>query len=160
MDPGNLAICFGPTLMPTPDLLDQVSCQAHVNEIVKTIIIHHETIFPDTKELEGPVYEKCMSNTEYWWGSVTPMFKFALFKEVWSMINNCLVSFVVKVKVRTVNLERLRKGSRMEGRKHRQVRRVISISAYNRLLLSSLNYYLSCCFYFFWDQFLLTPFAL
>lgn len=66
MDPGNLAICFGPTLMPTPDLLDQVSCQAHVNEIIKTIIIHHETIFPDTKELEGPVYEKCMSNTEYW----------------------------------------------------------------------------------------------
>uniref|UniRef100_A0A672RJ70 SLIT-ROBO Rho GTPase-activating protein 2 n=1 Tax=Sinocyclocheilus grahami TaxID=75366 RepID=A0A672RJ70_SINGR len=53
MDPGNLAICFGPTLMPTPDLLDQVSCQAHVNEIIKTIIIHHETIFPDTKELEG-----------------------------------------------------------------------------------------------------------
>uniref|UniRef100_A0A672RIL4 SLIT-ROBO Rho GTPase-activating protein 2 n=1 Tax=Sinocyclocheilus grahami TaxID=75366 RepID=A0A672RIL4_SINGR len=65
MDPGNLAICFGPTLMPTPDLLDQVSCQAHVNEIIKTIIIHHETIFPDTKELEGAVYEKCMSNTEY-----------------------------------------------------------------------------------------------
>uniref|UniRef100_A0A8C1CBH0 SLIT-ROBO Rho GTPase-activating protein 2 n=1 Tax=Cyprinus carpio carpio TaxID=630221 RepID=A0A8C1CBH0_CYPCA len=65
MDPGNLAICFGPTLMPTPDLLDQVSCQTHVNEIIKTIIIHHETIFPDTKELEGPVYEKCMSNTEY-----------------------------------------------------------------------------------------------
>ncbi|XP_073671015.1 SLIT-ROBO Rho GTPase-activating protein 1b isoform X2 [Paramisgurnus dabryanus] len=65
MDPGNLAICFGPTLMPTPDLLDQVSCQAHVNEIIKTIIIHHETIFPDIKELEGPVYEKCMSNTEY-----------------------------------------------------------------------------------------------
>uniref|UniRef100_A0A8B9JM57 SLIT-ROBO Rho GTPase activating protein 1b n=1 Tax=Astyanax mexicanus TaxID=7994 RepID=A0A8B9JM57_ASTMX len=65
MDPGNLAICFGPTLMPTPDLLDQVSCQAHVNEVVKTIIIHHETIFPDAKELEGPVYEKCMSSTEY-----------------------------------------------------------------------------------------------
>lgn len=67
MDSGNLAICFGPTLMPTPDLLDQVSCQAHVNEIIKTIIIHHEAIFPDTKELEGPVYEKCMSSTEYWW---------------------------------------------------------------------------------------------
>uniref|UniRef100_A0A4W4E9G4 SLIT-ROBO Rho GTPase-activating protein 2 n=1 Tax=Electrophorus electricus TaxID=8005 RepID=A0A4W4E9G4_ELEEL len=65
MDPGNLAICFGPTLMPTPDLLDQVSCQAHVNEVIKTIIIHHETIFPDAKELEGPVYEKCMSSTEY-----------------------------------------------------------------------------------------------
>uniref|UniRef100_A0A8C6NLY3 SLIT-ROBO Rho GTPase activating protein 1 n=1 Tax=Nothobranchius furzeri TaxID=105023 RepID=A0A8C6NLY3_NOTFU len=58
MDPYNLAICFGPTLMPTPDSQDQVSCQAHVNEIIKTIIIHHETIFPDAKELEGPIYEK------------------------------------------------------------------------------------------------------
>ncbi|KAJ8249693.1 hypothetical protein COCON_G00229090 [Conger conger] len=65
MDPYNLAICFGPTLMPTPDLLDQVSCQAHVNEIVKTIIIHHETIFPDAKELDGPVYEKCMAGGDY-----------------------------------------------------------------------------------------------
>ncbi|CAL8358106.1 unnamed protein product [Lota lota] len=65
MDPYNLAICFGPTLMPTPDSLDQVSCQAHVNEIVKTIIIHHETIFPDAKELDGPVYEKCMAGGDY-----------------------------------------------------------------------------------------------
>uniref|UniRef100_A0A8C8JPS4 SLIT-ROBO Rho GTPase-activating protein 1 n=1 Tax=Oncorhynchus tshawytscha TaxID=74940 RepID=A0A8C8JPS4_ONCTS len=54
MDPYNLAICFGPTLMPTPNIEDQVLCQAHVNEIIKTIIIHHETIFPDTKELDGP----------------------------------------------------------------------------------------------------------
>uniref|UniRef100_A0A8C5DFU0 SLIT-ROBO Rho GTPase-activating protein 1 n=1 Tax=Gouania willdenowi TaxID=441366 RepID=A0A8C5DFU0_GOUWI len=61
MDPYNLAICFGPTLMPTPESQDQVSCQAHVNEIVKTIIIHNETIFPDAKELDGPIYEKCMS---------------------------------------------------------------------------------------------------
>uniref|UniRef100_A0A8C2ZFB3 SLIT-ROBO Rho GTPase-activating protein 1 n=1 Tax=Cyclopterus lumpus TaxID=8103 RepID=A0A8C2ZFB3_CYCLU len=61
MDSYNLAICFGPTLMPTPDSLDQVSCQAHVNEIIKTIIIQHENIFPDAKELEGPMYEKCMS---------------------------------------------------------------------------------------------------
>ncbi|XP_030645791.1 SLIT-ROBO Rho GTPase-activating protein 1 isoform X1 [Chanos chanos] len=65
MDPYNLAICFGPTLMPTPDIQDQVSCQAHVNEIIKTIIIHHETIFPDAKELEGPVYEKCMAGGDY-----------------------------------------------------------------------------------------------
>ncbi|KAG8439608.1 hypothetical protein GDO86_005696 [Hymenochirus boettgeri] len=65
MDPYNLAICFGPTLMPVPDVQDQVSCQAHVNEIVKTIIIHHETIFPDVKELEGPVYEKCMAGDDY-----------------------------------------------------------------------------------------------
>uniref|UniRef100_A0A4W5RQX7 SLIT-ROBO Rho GTPase-activating protein 1 n=1 Tax=Hucho hucho TaxID=62062 RepID=A0A4W5RQX7_9TELE len=65
MDPYNLAICFGPTLMPTPNIEDQVSCQAHVNEIIKTIIIHHETIFPDTKELDGPVYEKCMAGEDY-----------------------------------------------------------------------------------------------
>ncbi|XP_063754061.1 SLIT-ROBO Rho GTPase-activating protein 1 isoform X3 [Eleginops maclovinus] len=65
MDPYNLAICFGPTLMPTPETQDQVSCQAHVNEIVKTIIIHHETIFPDAKELEGPLYEKCMAGGDY-----------------------------------------------------------------------------------------------
>ncbi|XP_019496063.1 PREDICTED: SLIT-ROBO Rho GTPase-activating protein 1 [Hipposideros armiger] len=65
MDPYNLAICFGPTLMPVPEIQDQVSCQAHVNEIVKTIIIHHETIFPDAKELDGPVYEKCMAGDNY-----------------------------------------------------------------------------------------------
>ncbi|XP_057203572.1 SLIT-ROBO Rho GTPase-activating protein 1 [Triplophysa rosa] len=65
MDPYNLAICFGPTLMPTPDTQDQVSCQAHVNEVIKTIIIHHETIFPDTKELDGPMYEKCMAGGDY-----------------------------------------------------------------------------------------------
>ncbi|KAM8861844.1 SLIT-ROBO Rho GTPase-activating protein 1 isoform 2-T2 [Synchiropus picturatus] len=65
MDAYNLAICFGPTLMPTPESQDQVSCQAHVNEIVKTIIIHHETIFPDAKELDGPIYEKCMAGGEY-----------------------------------------------------------------------------------------------
>ncbi|KAM5173116.1 SLIT-ROBO Rho GTPase-activating protein 1 isoform 6-T6 [Mantella aurantiaca] len=65
MDPYNLAICFGPTLMPVPDIQDQVSCQAHVNEIIKTIIIHHESIFPDAKELEGPVYEKCMAGDDY-----------------------------------------------------------------------------------------------
>uniref|UniRef100_H3BGU0 SLIT-ROBO Rho GTPase-activating protein 1 n=1 Tax=Latimeria chalumnae TaxID=7897 RepID=H3BGU0_LATCH len=65
MDPYNLAICFGPTLMPVPDIQDQVSCQAHVNEIIKTIIIHHETIFPDAKELEGPMYEKCMAGDDY-----------------------------------------------------------------------------------------------
>ncbi|XP_048355453.1 SLIT-ROBO Rho GTPase-activating protein 1 isoform X4 [Sphaerodactylus townsendi] len=65
MDPYNLAICFGPTLMPVPDIQEQVSCQAHVNEIIKTIIIHHETIFPDAKELDGPVYEKCMAGDNY-----------------------------------------------------------------------------------------------
>ncbi|KAI4827751.1 hypothetical protein KUCAC02_031123 [Chaenocephalus aceratus] len=64
MDPYNLAICFGPTLMPIPDGYDPVSYQAHVNEVVKTIIMHQELIFPNQRELDGPVYEKCMSGGE------------------------------------------------------------------------------------------------
>uniref|UniRef100_A0A672Q429 SLIT-ROBO Rho GTPase activating protein 3 n=1 Tax=Sinocyclocheilus grahami TaxID=75366 RepID=A0A672Q429_SINGR len=58
MDSYNLAICFGPTLMPIPDGQDPVACQAHVNEVIKTIIVHHEVIFPSPRELDGPVYEK------------------------------------------------------------------------------------------------------
>uniref|UniRef100_A0A3Q2FIJ1 SLIT-ROBO Rho GTPase-activating protein 2 n=1 Tax=Cyprinodon variegatus TaxID=28743 RepID=A0A3Q2FIJ1_CYPVA len=53
MDPYNLAICFGPTLMSVPEGHDQVSCQAHVNELIKTIIIHHDTIFPGLQDLPG-----------------------------------------------------------------------------------------------------------
>uniref|UniRef100_A0A672IPQ3 SLIT-ROBO Rho GTPase activating protein 3 n=1 Tax=Salarias fasciatus TaxID=181472 RepID=A0A672IPQ3_SALFA len=64
MDPYNLAICFGPTLMPIPDGQDPVACQAHVNEVIKTIIIHNEVIFPNQHELDGPVYEKCMTGGE------------------------------------------------------------------------------------------------
>ncbi|XP_034441895.1 SLIT-ROBO Rho GTPase-activating protein 3 isoform X3 [Hippoglossus hippoglossus] len=64
MDAYNLAICFGPTLMPIPDGQDPVLCQAHVNEVIKTIIIHNEVIFPSLRELDGPVYEKCMSGGE------------------------------------------------------------------------------------------------
>ncbi|XP_043857763.1 SLIT-ROBO Rho GTPase-activating protein 2 isoform X1 [Dromiciops gliroides] len=58
MDPYNLAICFGPTLMSVPEGHDQVSCQAHVNELIKTIIMQHENIFPSPRELEGPVYSR------------------------------------------------------------------------------------------------------
>uniref|UniRef100_A0A8C6UZ74 SLIT-ROBO Rho GTPase-activating protein 3 n=1 Tax=Neogobius melanostomus TaxID=47308 RepID=A0A8C6UZ74_9GOBI len=64
MDPYNLAICFGPTLMPIPDGQDPVTCQAHVNEVIKTIIAHHELIFPSHRELDGPLYEKCMTGGE------------------------------------------------------------------------------------------------
>uniref|UniRef100_A0A673J574 SLIT-ROBO Rho GTPase-activating protein 1 n=1 Tax=Sinocyclocheilus rhinocerous TaxID=307959 RepID=A0A673J574_9TELE len=64
MDSYNLAICFGPTLMPIPDGQDPVACQAHVNEVIKTIIVHHEVIFPSPRELDGPVYEKCMTGGE------------------------------------------------------------------------------------------------
>ncbi len=54
--------------MPIPDGQDPVACQTHVNEVIKTIIIHHEVIFPSSRELDGPVYEKCMTGgEEYWW---------------------------------------------------------------------------------------------
>ncbi|KAL4622413.1 SLIT-ROBO Rho GTPase-activating protein 2 isoform X1 [Arapaima gigas] len=65
MDPYNLAICFGPTLMAVPEGHDQVSCQAHVNELIKTIIIHHEVIFPGPRELEGPIYDRGRATEDY-----------------------------------------------------------------------------------------------
>ena len=58
--------------MPIPDGQDPVLCQAQVNEVIKTIIVHTEVIFPSHRELEGPVYEKCMSGgEEYWWAEST-----------------------------------------------------------------------------------------
>ncbi|XP_020036278.1 SLIT-ROBO Rho GTPase-activating protein 2 isoform X2 [Castor canadensis] len=65
MDPYNLAICFGPSLMSVPEGHDQVSCQAHVNELIKTIIIQHENIFPNPRELEGPIYSRGGSMEDY-----------------------------------------------------------------------------------------------
>ncbi|XP_026532570.1 SLIT-ROBO Rho GTPase-activating protein 2 isoform X3 [Notechis scutatus] len=65
MDPYNLAICFGPTLMSVPEGHDQVSCQAHVNELIKTIIIQHENVFPGPRELEGSVYTRGGSTEDY-----------------------------------------------------------------------------------------------
>ncbi|XP_072280628.1 SLIT-ROBO Rho GTPase-activating protein 2-like isoform X1 [Pyxicephalus adspersus] len=56
MDPYNLAICFGPSLMCVPDHHDQVSCQSHVNELIKTIIMQKDSIFPSPSGLDGPVY--------------------------------------------------------------------------------------------------------
>ncbi|XP_019875218.1 SLIT-ROBO Rho GTPase-activating protein 1 [Aethina tumida] len=58
MDPYNLAICFGPTLVPVPDDKDQVQYQNLVNELIKNIIIFNEDIF--TFE-GGVVYEKYIS---------------------------------------------------------------------------------------------------
>ncbi|XP_032073147.1 SLIT-ROBO Rho GTPase-activating protein 2 isoform X2 [Thamnophis elegans] len=65
MDPYNLAICFGPTLMSVPEGHDQVSCQAHVNELIKTIIIQHENVFPGAREMEGPIYARGGSTEDY-----------------------------------------------------------------------------------------------
>ncbi|XP_029634547.1 SLIT-ROBO Rho GTPase-activating protein 3 isoform X3 [Octopus sinensis] len=55
MDPYNLAICFGPTLLPIPPDRDQVSYQSNVNDLIKTIIINQEEIFLNDG---GEVYEK------------------------------------------------------------------------------------------------------
>ena len=55
MDASNLAICFGPTLMPVPSDRDLVFCQVYVNELMKNIIIHYETIFPFDG---GVIYER------------------------------------------------------------------------------------------------------
>ncbi|VDM16271.1 unnamed protein product [Hydatigera taeniaeformis] len=56
MDPYNLAICFGPTLMPPPPDLDQVEFQSNVNDVVKLCINHHRRIFDPT--VPGAYYEK------------------------------------------------------------------------------------------------------
>ena len=54
MDPYNLAICFGPTLVPVPEDKDQVQYQNLVNELIKNII-NAEDIFPNDG---GTVYER------------------------------------------------------------------------------------------------------
>ncbi|XP_062975416.1 rho GTPase-activating protein 4 isoform X2 [Elgaria multicarinata webbii] len=64
MDPHNLAVCFGPTLVTVPPGQDAVSVQPHINEVVKCLIVHHEAIFPGTSQLPGPQYEKVMALDE------------------------------------------------------------------------------------------------
>ena len=59
MDPYNLAICFGPTLVPIPTDRDQVTYQNLVNELIKNFIIFNEDIFPP--DGTGTVYEKYIS---------------------------------------------------------------------------------------------------
>ncbi|XP_044299643.1 rho GTPase-activating protein 4 [Varanus komodoensis] len=64
MDPHNLAVCFGPTLVTVPAGQDAVSVQPHINEVVKCLIVHHEAIFPGASQLPGPQYEKVMALAE------------------------------------------------------------------------------------------------
>ena len=59
MDPYNLAICFGPTLVPIPTDRDQVIYQNLVNELIKNFIIFNEDIFPN--DGLGTLYEKYIS---------------------------------------------------------------------------------------------------
>jgi SLIT-ROBO Rho GTPase activating protein len=60
MDPYNLAICFGPTLVPVPEDKDQVQYQNQVNELIKNIILFNDEIFPGP-EIGGTMYEKYIS---------------------------------------------------------------------------------------------------
>ncbi|KAM9180634.1 rho GTPase-activating protein 4 [Dugong dugon] len=61
MDPYNLAVCFGPTLLPVPAGQDPVALQGRVNRLVQTLIMKPTSVFPPLAELPGPVYEKCMA---------------------------------------------------------------------------------------------------
>lgn len=63
MDAYNLAICFGPTLMPAPEDKDQVQYQNQVNELVKNMIVYHDELF--SKDIGGHRYEKFISQEPY-----------------------------------------------------------------------------------------------
>lgn len=67
MQPYNLAVCFGPSLLRGLDADDAVARQPQVNDLVKSMILQHDIIFPGQSELPGPVYEKHMTlEQEYW----------------------------------------------------------------------------------------------
>ncbi|XP_059943345.1 rho GTPase-activating protein 4 [Mesoplodon densirostris] len=61
MDAYNLAVCFGPTLLPVPAGQDPVALQGRVNQLVQTLIVQPSRVFPPLALLPGPVYEKCMA---------------------------------------------------------------------------------------------------
>ncbi|XP_071775942.2 rho GTPase-activating protein 4-like isoform X2 [Centroberyx gerrardi] len=64
MQPYNLAVCFGPSLLRGAHDDDVVTLQPQINALVKGIILQHESIFPSQAEVQGPVYEKCMTLEE------------------------------------------------------------------------------------------------
>ncbi|XP_062420463.1 rho GTPase-activating protein 4-like isoform X2 [Pungitius pungitius] len=61
MQPYNLAVCFGPSLVRGAHDEDVVTLQPQINALVKSIIVQHESIFPSQSKVQGPVYEKCMT---------------------------------------------------------------------------------------------------
>ncbi|XP_063751867.1 rho GTPase-activating protein 4-like isoform X2 [Eleginops maclovinus] len=61
MQPYNLAVCFGPSLVRGAQDDNVVTLQPQINALVNSIILQHESIFPSQSEVEGPVYEKCMT---------------------------------------------------------------------------------------------------
>nr|XP_054749801.1 SLIT-ROBO Rho GTPase-activating protein 1-like [Lytechinus pictus] len=54
MDSHNLALCFGPTLIRPPDGYDEVYYQTNINDLVDTMILFQNEIFPPTP---GPCYQ-------------------------------------------------------------------------------------------------------
>lgn len=61
MDSYNLAVCFGPTLLPVPAGQDPVALQGRVNQLVQTLILQPARVFLPPAMLPGPIYEKCMA---------------------------------------------------------------------------------------------------
>ncbi|CAL8277675.1 unnamed protein product [Boreogadus saida] len=61
MQPYNLAVCFGPSLLRGAPDEDVVTLQPQINALVKSIILQHDSVFPSQAEVQGPVYEKCMT---------------------------------------------------------------------------------------------------
>ncbi|XP_054905895.1 rho GTPase-activating protein 4a [Poeciliopsis prolifica] len=61
MQPYNLAVCFGPSLVRGLQDDEVVTLQPQINALVKSIILQHESIFPSQSEVQGPMYEKCMT---------------------------------------------------------------------------------------------------
>ncbi|KAJ0064306.1 hypothetical protein NL108_001632 [Boleophthalmus pectinirostris] len=64
MQPYNLAVCFGPSLVRGENEDDVVTLQPQINDLVKSIILLHELIFPSQCEVPGPIYEKCMTEED------------------------------------------------------------------------------------------------
>uniref|UniRef100_A0AAY4C7P0 Uncharacterized protein n=1 Tax=Denticeps clupeoides TaxID=299321 RepID=A0AAY4C7P0_9TELE len=60
MQPYNLAVCFGPSLVRGPEDAGAAGLQLII-ALVKSIILQHENIFPGQDELPGPAYETCMA---------------------------------------------------------------------------------------------------
>lgn len=54
MDSHNLALCFGPTLIKPPDGYDEVAYQGNINDLVDTMILFQNEIFPTEP---GPCFQ-------------------------------------------------------------------------------------------------------
>ncbi|XP_061536730.1 SLIT-ROBO Rho GTPase-activating protein 3-like isoform X2 [Phycodurus eques] len=75
MQPYNLAVCFGPSLLRGVDSDDAVARQPQVNDLVKTMILQHDVIFPGQSELPGAIYEKHMTLEQEYCAPVPPAVK-------------------------------------------------------------------------------------